>query len=77
MLGLVMLACAIFVAGKMADIEGRSPYLWGLGTGAAICALTWGLGAYLVFSNVIGLVGLFIALWIAKARDAKRAGREF
>ena len=34
-------------------------------------------GIFLLFSNVIALVGMFIALWIAKARDARKAGRPF
>ena len=77
MLGWLLLACVISVAGKMADIEGRNSALWGAATGVGVLTLTWGFGILLVFANVMALVGVFICLWIAKARDDARAGRPF
>jgi hypothetical protein len=77
MLGWLTLGCTIVVAGKLAEIESRNAYLWGIATGVAVLALVFGFGVYLVFANVLALVGEFICLWIAKSRDAKRAGRPF
>ena len=77
MLGWLLLACVIWVAGKMAEIEGRTPWIWGLGAFVGFLILTWGFGILSLLSNVLTLVGVFVALWIAKAIDDKRAGRPF
>ncbi len=77
MLGWLLLACVIFVAGKMAEIEGRNPWAWGFATGSGVIVLTTQFGVFLLFSNVIALVGVFLALWIAKYHDDKKAGRPF
>lgn len=77
MLGWLLLGCVIWVSAKMAEIEGRTPWLWGFGALVGVLILTWGFGMLSVVSNVLALVGVFIALWIAKAIDDKRAGRPF
>ena len=73
----LLIATVITLAGRLAALEDRNQYVWGFGAGGAIAALTWGLDVFVLFSCVIALFGTFVALWIAKAIDDRRAGRRF
>ena len=60
---------------RMADIEHRSPWIWGIAAVAATIGLSELLGRWFWFAPPVTLIAAFAALWFLKSRDDARRGR--
>ena len=69
MLGLLMLACAIIIMVKIADIEGRSSLVWGLATFAScvVCSMLIPWPLINIFVGLSVSYGAMFALKLAGA----------
>ena len=75
MLWIGVIVATGIAGGRMADIEHRSPWIWGVVTAGATYALGSLLGAWFWFAPLVALIGLFAVLWFLKSReDARRGG---
>ena len=63
------------IGGKLAEMEDRSPYVWGVVTAVAAFFISDFLGAWFGLAPVAALAGCFAALWFMKSEDdADRGG---
>ena len=69
MLTWILLIFAAIVVGKFASVENRDPARWGLVSGLAGFLVMQFTGIWGFAVPFLVVVGGFIALWIAKARD--------
>ena len=61
--------------GKLADMEDRSPFVWGIATAVVAYFLSGFLGAWFGLAPVAALAACFAALWFMKSKDdADRGG---
>lgn len=75
MLWIMVCVATGIVGGKLADIEDRSPYAWGAGTGALAYFASGWLGAWFGLAPLLALAVCFAGLWFMKSRDdAGRGG---
>jgi hypothetical protein len=74
MLWIMIVVTTGIAGGKMADIEHRSPWIWGTATAVASYALSVLLGVWFWFAPFATLIALFAALWFLKSRDDARRG---
>jgi len=75
MLWIVAIVSTGVVAGKMADIEGRSAIVWGVSTAVSAWFLGDLLGQWYFLAPIAALAACFAGLWYAKDRDERRGGR--
>jgi hypothetical protein len=63
------------VGGRLADMEDRNPYVWGVATGAFAYFASGPLGAWFGLAPFLALAACFVVLWAVKSRDdADRGG---
>jgi hypothetical protein len=74
MLWIMVIVVTGVVGGKLADIEDRSPWLWGVGTAVVAYVLSDLLGPWFGLAPVIALAACFAGLWIMKSRDEDKPG---
>jgi hypothetical protein len=74
MLWIMVIAVTGVVGGKLADIEDRSPLVWGVATALVAYVLSDVLGAWFGLAPVVALAACFAGLWILKSRDEKKSG---
>ncbi len=74
MLWIIVIVATGIAGGRMADIEHRSPWIWGIATAGATDLLGSLLGAWYGFAPFLALGALFAMLWFLKSRDDARRG---
>jgi len=74
MLWIMVCVATGIVGGKLADIEDRSPFVWGVATAVVAYLLSGYMGAWFGAAPVAALAACFAGLWFLKSRDDKRSG---
>jgi len=74
MLWIMVIVVTGIVGGKLADIEERSPFVWGIATAVVAYVLSDVMGAWFGAAPIVALAACFAGLWFLKSRDDKRSG---
>jgi hypothetical protein len=75
MLWIMVCVLTGIVGGKLADMEDRSPTIWGVATALTAFVASDFMGAWFGLAPVAALAACYAGLWIMKSRDGDRGGR--